>query len=183
MIAGGDERALAEAAAAATTASLSPDDDPALLRLFGVEGPAREIRELESRAASFRDTANQFTQAANRMRAYYNQVNGNITQEDIEKTKTYATAGGFRSEAYRNSPPHVKVEVDRLESRANPYNWGHAIKLAAAGVQGGEQGARQGWYQIEINRAGMIARILNQKAREAQAQADLLRAKMAGSQL
>jgi hypothetical protein len=180
MIAGGDDEARAEAAAAATTA-ITPDDDPAVFKLFGKDGTVKVIGELESQAASSRQLANQFTEAADTMLANFRNKNGDITKEDLDKMKAYATAGGFRSQAFLNSPPEVQARVNKFESKYSPLNVTQAISLGYQGTVGGDKEANKTLYQMEIKRSRMMATKLNNAAQEAQAQADSLRKSVFGS--
>ena len=116
MIAGGDEQAMAEAVAAATTT--------------GAEGPDKEIRDLENRAAASRQLANQFARAADDMLANFRNKNGDITKEDIDKMKTFATAGGYTSQAFLNSPPEVQAKGHQFEGRFGLLNLIQAANLA-----------------------------------------------------
>jgi hypothetical protein len=167
MIAGGDERAIAEAAAAARTT--------------GAEGPVKEIRDLENRAAASRQLANQFARAADDMLANFRNNNGDITKEDIDKMKTFATAGGYRSQAFLNSPPEVQSKGHQFEGRLGLLNLMQAANLAYQGTIGGDKEANKTLYQMEIKRSRMMSKILNKVAQDLQSQADSLRGSPLGS--
>jgi hypothetical protein len=195
MIAGDDEQAMAEAAAAATTPALTADDDPEVVRYFEKYGgkdkePLDEeasdeafnrILELENQAASTRQLANEFDQAADKMMANFNNKNGDMSKEDLDKLKTYANAGGYRSAAYHNSPPDVKAQIDRFESRVGGVNLMQVGGVISAGLTEGDKGSTRNLYQAEIKRSRTMARILKQRAQKAQDQADGLTTKFFGS--
>ncbi len=163
MIAGDDEQAMAEAAAAATSTAVSPEDDPELLRVFGKDDEATKIHELESQAEGFRHIANKQRQVAADMEALWQRVDGEITEEHIRNTETLATAGGHRSEAYYKLPPSVRAEVDKFEG-LNRKNWNQAGGVGWTQLILGDKVRRQVWWNSEKNRSKTVAQTLENKA-------------------
>ena len=140
----------------------------------------KRISDLEIQAADFREAANKRAKVAADMEAKRESVNGKITLKMVNRLGTFSDAGGHRSAEFYESPPYVQDEVNTFEdwTASNIYQ---VVSLIYTKLAHGEAAWCSEWWQNEIDRNKTIARTLNDKAQEAQAEADRLKTKLFGS--